>query len=363
MKKNLNVALYDPYLDVLGGGEKYILSVLKVFHELGYQISIFWDGNLTKKIEEKFSLHYINKLRWLPNIFQRRSFLISTLRTLQTLRTFDYFFYVTDGSYFFSNAKKNYVYAMVPQQSLYSKNLINQLKTSNYTFITHSLFTQTHLAHWGIISTLLYPYIDMPHILSVPKKEKIVLCVGRFFKHLHSKRHDLAIKTFLLLKKNPMFRDYRLVIAGGLQKEDEVYFSELKSFALGDNSIELKPNIPHNLLIQYYKKSMFYWHFAGFGIDDERHPELVEHMGITPIEAMAYGSIPFCFAAGGPKEIIIQGKNGFLFTDENELIMQMAQLQENPQKIQSLQKEAVAYAQKKFSYSQFEKQVIKLFKL
>ena len=40
------VALYNPYLDTLGGGEKHILSILDVFAEQGYEINIFWDKNL-----------------------------------------------------------------------------------------------------------------------------------------------------------------------------------------------------------------------------------------------------------------------------------------------------------------------------
>ena len=43
------VALYDPYLDTLGGGEKHILSILEVFAEQGYEVNIFWDKNLTKE--------------------------------------------------------------------------------------------------------------------------------------------------------------------------------------------------------------------------------------------------------------------------------------------------------------------------
>ncbi len=367
MKK---VALYDPYLNILGGGERYVLSILKVFAHHGYQPIIFWDSDLTKKIKDKFSLQFNLpagrqgiKLEFVPNIFKNRSFPSSTLKKLQSLRTFDYFLYVTDGGYFFSSAKKNYIYAMVPQQSLYSKSLINRLKMSNYTFITHSKFTQNQLTGWGIQTKLLYPYIDIPDILSLPKKEKIILCVGRFFKHLHSKRQDLTIKAFLLLKKNPVFHDYKLIIVGGLQKEDETYFTELESFSHEDPSIELKPNISYNLLTEYYKKSMFYWHFAGFGIDENRHPELVEHMGITPIEAMTYGSIPFCYAAGGPKEIISQGENGFLFHNEDELMKQMLDLQKNQDRIQSIQKQGMEFARKNFSYSVFEKNVIKLFQL
>ncbi|EKE14265.1 MAG: hypothetical protein ACD_12C00601G0004, partial [uncultured bacterium] len=35
--KSKRIALYDPYLSTLGGGEKHILSILDVFAEQGYE--------------------------------------------------------------------------------------------------------------------------------------------------------------------------------------------------------------------------------------------------------------------------------------------------------------------------------------
>lgn len=352
MKK---VALYDPYLNILGGGERYVLSILKVFESHGYECSIFWNTDVTKKIKQKFGIKF-HTLNFIPHIFPS-----SPLKTLQALRTFDSFIYVTNGSYFFSSAKHNYIYAMVPQKILYPQSLLHRLKTLNYTFITHSKFTKKHLADWNIQTKLLYPYINIPTKISLFKKEKTILCVGRFFKHLHSKRHDIAIKVFSLLKKNPLFRDYKLIIAGGLQKEDKDYFNSLKNLAKNDSSILFKPNISFYELYKVYRLSTFYWHFAGFGIDEDRHPELVEHMGIAPLEAMAYGVIPFCYNAGGPKEIISQGENGFLFKSEDEFIKQMINIVKKQDYLQSIQIKSMKFACKNFSYPVFEKRVKEIF--
>ncbi|MDO9027398.1 MAG: hypothetical protein Q7U68_00835, partial [Candidatus Roizmanbacteria bacterium] len=160
MRKNLKVGLYDPYLDTLGGGEKHILSILEVFAEQGYEVNIFWDKNLTQEISNRFSFQSINRLKRLPNIFKQKRSLFKTFETFQALKKFDYFFYVTDGSYFFSGAKKNFIYAMIPDKKLYSLNLINRLKLINYQFITHSLFTQKWLKKFGIKSKVIMPYLD-----------------------------------------------------------------------------------------------------------------------------------------------------------------------------------------------------------
>ena len=73
--KTKKVALYDPYLDTLGGGEKYILSILEVFAEQGYEISIFWDKNLTKEIKKRFAFRFIDTSKYLPSIFKNKKYM------------------------------------------------------------------------------------------------------------------------------------------------------------------------------------------------------------------------------------------------------------------------------------------------
>lgn len=352
------VALYDPYLYTLGGGEKYILSILKVFAEQRYEINIFWDKNLTKEIRNRFSFSFIDKIQWLPNIFKGSS----PLQTLKTLRTFDYFFYVTDGSYFFSGAKKNFVYAMIPDKKLYSLNLINRLKLNNYQFITHSIFTQKWLKKFSIKSMVIMPYLDNKLIMqniSSYKKEKIILSVGRFFSHLHSKRQDLMIQAFKDLKnKSKKFDEYKLILAGGLKNEDQKYFDDLKKLAGNDSSIIFKPNIKLYELYKLYELSNYFWHFTGYGVDEEKNPELVEHFGITPLEAMASGCLTFCYFAGGPKELITNGKNGFLFSHTDELIDKMVKVDSDESLKKEVKSYAINYVKQQFSYEVFRKKIL-----
>lgn len=354
------VALYNPYLDTLGGGEKYTLSLMNIFANLGYEINIFWDKNLNKEIKNRFSFSFIDKIKWLPNIFWNSS----TLKTLGTLRTFDYFFYVTDGSYFFSGAKKNFIYAMIPDKKLYSLKLINRLKLSNYNFITHSLFTQKWLKRFGITSRVIMPYLDDKLInqnITFSKKEKIILSVGRFFPHLHSKKQDLIIKTFRDLKnKFKKFADYKLILVGGLMKEDKKYFKELKKLTKNDSSIIFKPNLPLYELYKLYELSDYFWHFTGYGVDEEKYPELVEHFGITPLEAMASGCLTFCYKAGGPKELIEDNENGYLFTNTNELINKMIKIDFDEHLKEKIINNGKRFVKEKFSYQVFKDKVISI---
>ena len=356
MKKKL-AALYDPYLDVLGGGEKHSLSILQALAEYGYQPLIFWDNNLSLEIRQKLRLE-IKNLQFRGNIFSHRG---GFLNKINQLRKIDIFIAVSDGSYFFSPAKKNFIFAMVPEKKLYPTDWWRRLKTFNYRFVSNSRFTQTKLASFGVVSRILYPYINNDYLESdsfTREKEKIILSVGRFFPQLHSKRHDLAIKAFIKLKKEIRdFSDYRLVLAGGLKEEDEGYLIRLKGMAQGHSDIIFKPNLDYQDLLSLYRRAEIYWHLTGFGIDDSRSPQLVEHLGITPLEAMATGCIVFAYRAGGIKEIVNDGKNGFTFTSLGELIGKM-KLINQPEKIK---KQARLFVINNFSYPVFKKKVKEIF--
>ena len=353
MKKNKRASLYDPYLDTLGGGEKYILSVLKALSEKGTEIDVFWNKNLSYEIRARFSLNF--KINWRPV-----EEISSSFRAWQALRHYDYFFYVTDGSYFASSAKKNFVYAMVPDKNLYRLDLVNKIKLHNYKFITHSNLTQTWLKKFGLKSEVILPCLDDKLLLGLSlKKERVILTVGRFFRHLHSKRQDVAIKTFKQLKKtSSLFEDYKLVLAGGFKKEDKSYFSELKKLAGSDKSIIFKTNVSISELHKFYKRASYYWHFAGYGVDEKKHPEAVEHLGITPLEAMASGCLTFCYSAGGPKETIDNGKTGFLFKNDKELIKKMGYLEINPNRKKAIMERAKKDTKKEYNYSVFKKKVL-----
>ena len=373
MKKNLKATLYDPYLDTLGGGEKHILSILKVLEDEGYEINIFWKQSLQSQIENRFRLQFVNRLKFLPNIFNPlfnpegsrnpQGF----IKKFIALKDFDIFFYVTDGSYFFSSAKKNFVFCMVPDKKLYKLNLFNQLKTFNYRYIANSSFSQSWLRRWGIKSEVLYPFLNKEFIdLKVEglKKENVILSIGRFYSHLHSKKQSVLINLFKKLKQaNPMFKDFKLIIAGGLKEEDKHYFNKLQSMIKNHPDIMLKTNLSYDQLLEFYRKSLIYIHLTGYDVDQDKNPEQVEHLGIAPLEAMTSGCLTFAYNAGGPKEIIKNGKNGFLFNNQEELIKKILFLLLNPTLQTKIKREAKKFVQANFNYQVFKKRVLNVIKL
>ena len=66
-------------------------------------------------------------------------------------------------------------------------------------------------------------------------------------------------------------------------------------------------------------KSFFYISSAGFGNVDSNRPELLEHFGITILEASLRGCIPIVYSQGGPAKIIDSLGYGYKFSTLGEL--------------------------------------------
>lgn len=347
------VGLYTPYLDVMGGGEKHILSILKVFDDAGYNVVIFWNTDLSLEIQDKLKLTF-EHLRFEKDLRE-----MTFIEKAKKISPLDWMLYVTDGSYFFSPAKKTAIFCMVPEKKLYHLSPLNALKTANAIFIANSHFTATWLNKWGINSQVVYPYVSEELFTSSPwKRSPIILSVGRFFKHLHAKRHPDLIKTFL--RFHAYHPEYVLVLAGGVKDEDKEYVEELKR-EFPQPYILFKINIAFTLLKDLYKNAMMYWHFAGFGVDALTNPEQVEHLGMTPLEAMASRTVPFCYSEGGPRELIESGKNGFLFKSSEELLKQTSYFLSSPSLQSQMGDTAYQFANKSFRYNQFADHVKKIF--
>ena len=67
---SLKAAIYDPYLDTLGGGERYCLSVAEILVKHDYEVDIFWSGqqDILEKAKNRFALD-LSKINLVPDIF------------------------------------------------------------------------------------------------------------------------------------------------------------------------------------------------------------------------------------------------------------------------------------------------------
>ncbi len=348
----MNIGIYSPYLDVFGGGERYIASLAYVL-EKNHYVTIFTStDNLIKKFSQTFGIDLENTHYLSDDIFKKRGLINKYLSLLR----FDIFFYMTDGSLFFSHATKNFLIIQSPSH-IPPNTPFNNLKLVNWQTICYSKFISDIIKkRLNKNSLILPPFISQP-ITPKIDKENIILSVGRFFLYPHNKKQDILIDVFKENYKDK-FQNYRLILAGGLtEKGGEDYLNILKSRAKG-LPIEFKINLTFDQIKSLYSKAKIYWHAAGFGEDLNIRPEKAEHFGITTLEAASYGAVPVVFSGGGQKEIINHSKNGYLWKTKDDLINYTRQLIQSTDKFVKLSENARIRAQdfsQKSFYDQLEK--------
>src|SRR5207248_958897 len=87
------------------------------------------------------------------------------------------------------------------------------------------------------------------------------------------------------------------------------YLARVKDVARGQ-PIRIHENLPYADLVRLYDQASLYWHAAGYGIDEEAHPEALEHFGMSTAEAMGRGAVPVVIARGGQLEVVRDGVDG-----------------------------------------------------
>lgn len=315
----MNIALYSPYLDTAGGGEKYILTAAEILSEK-YDVFVLLDNhlvsvgldNIKEKIKKLHNIDFSNvKFIEAPvghnSLFPRR---------LLFLKKFDVLFYLTDGSIFFSTAKKNFLHFQVPFPNMAAKSLWGRIKLSSWNMaIYNSNFTKQLVEkEWNIKGKVIYPPVSTNLFKPLIKKKQII-SVGRFFGFLKDKKHEILIDVFKSLVDKNKLNDWSLHLAGATSDGDKNYLEELRRKAKG-YKIFLHPNFPFADLKKLYGESSIYWHASGY---KETDPTKMEHFGITIVEAMASGCIPVVVNKGGVQEIIENKINGYLW-DNTEVL-------------------------------------------
>lgn len=304
----MRIGIYDPYLHILGGAEKYALSIAACFPKA--QVVLFnADEALLNNAEKKFGTKLDNMIftAWQYQRSKRR----------KILAELDLLFYFTDGSLFFSSSKKNILIIQSPVH-IPPKNLINIFKIKSWQkIICYSEFVKKIIKdRTGWISSTLFVPIDLPAVIKAPKKN-IILTVGRFFPHLHNKKQKEMVEIFKELV-NEGLEDTILYLVGSVDPGAEAYFEEIKQLVRG-YPIKLVTQATYIELSDLYRKAKVYWHATGMGENLEKHPEKAEHFGVSTLEAMAHRAIPLIFPGGGQTEIVQHQVNGLHFWDGREL--------------------------------------------
>jgi len=310
----MKICLYSPYIPKhFGGGEKYLLDVAEILshkHQVSIAIpqAIFADLDIAK-VKRSYQDFFEINLAKVELVASPIGTTASQTEKLRWTKQFEVFYYLTDGSLFFSLSGRNILHIQIPFTDQKS-GLMNRLKLRNWVIKnTNSLFTKSVVEKaWHTkINYVHHPMIEMPWPAEaaplLADKQPIILSVGRFFTQLHSKRQDILIEMFKTLNEQRprLLKDWQLVLVGGI--EDQAYVDRLHQQAQG-LPIQFIHDADRAQLLKLYRQAPIYWHAAGYQVDEAVHPEKVEHFGISTVEAMASAAAPVVIGKGGQPEIL-----------------------------------------------------------
>lgn len=361
----MRIGIYDPYLDDLGGGEKYMMTLAQCLSQ-NHQVEVFWNNKKDlENLISRFSLD-LSKINITPNIFSNN---ISTLKRFLLSKKYDVIIFLSDGSIPLVSSKL-FVHIQQPLEQMQRNSFLDKLKFSRVKVIfCNSEYTKSFInKKFNIKATVLYPPVSLsPKNL---KKENIILHVGRFrvkdvrtIKNGESegvgdyKKQTVMINAFKQMIDKGL-KDWGFVLTVSVQDKDLSEFEDMKKISKG-YPIYFLVNKRNNDLWEIYSKAKIYWHASGFGEDLEKHPEFAEHFGISTVEAMGAGVVPVVINAGGQKEIVQDGENGYLWDSIEQLQSKTLDLINNQGMLIKMQEKAKLSA-KKFSKDIFCKNINEL---
>jgi glycosyltransferase involved in cell wall biosynthesis len=346
----MKIGIYSPYLDTLTGGEKYIFTIAACLSK-EHDVSIFWDDKeILQKAQLKFNLD-LGRVKTTDDIFKKG---IGTLKRFFITRKYDRIIYLSDGSIPIVGSKKLLIHFQFPVEWVDTKGLFFKFKKKRVSKIfCNSYFTKKFIDRkFDIDSSVLYPPVDLGKEVNF-KKQNLILTVGRWsllpdgsdFKKIN----DL-VEAFKKFQKKRL-KGWEFAIVTSVINSQEDSFSEFEK-SVKSTHIKIYKNALYKEIVDLYRKARIYWHAAGFGEDLEKNPERAEHFGISTVEAMSFGAVPVVINAGGQKEIVKGGENGYLWENIDELIVKTHKVATDKNLQEELSKNATNSA-KEFGVDRF----------
>lgn len=340
----MKAALYTPYLDTLGGGERYMLSIARALLEENWKVDIeTTQPDLIEKASKRFGFS-LKRLQTVPSINRGEGY--------------DACIWLSDGSVPTLRSRKNILHFQRPFQDVDGRSLVSRMKFFRISsVIVNSEFTKKFIdLEFPKQSIVLYPPVDVQQF-KPKQKENLILYVGRFSQLEQSKRQDVVLTAFLKFYKYHL-GNWRLVLAGSSDVGRTEAVDVLREHAKKD-SVEIFENPTFTKIQNLYSKATFFWSAAGYGTDELHEPQKLEHFGMTVVEAMAAGCVPIIYNGGGHKETVKNGVDGFLWDSPTEMISYTKKLLQDKKMVHQLSLNATKSAQK-YSYESFKKNLLSI---
>ena len=361
------LAIYDHTGHIIGGGQKYGFTVAHALQDM-FDITLI----LNKKITHQDILDWYHldlsacalKIIEIPFFDRFSSIHLDPVHVNKRTGNFFHIISKESGNYdfFINNSMNEKVFPLANVSALIchfpERRPKDYFYADRYTYI---IYNSKYTAHWieqkwkFSPHQHIYPPVDMApgQDKEKPAKENMILSVARFETGGSKKQLDM-VYTFLKLNRRfpGIFNQWRLVLAGGSPDEND-YLKNIKKVIekSGVENIRIKLNIPGDELKSLYNRSAIFWHLCGL---DQSDPALVEHFGMTIVEAMQNRAVPIVFDGGGQREIVEHGKSGFRVSSTAELMTFTLKLLREPQLREELGGNALERS-KAFTREVFEK--------
>lgn len=310
--------LHTPYPLTPGGGERYLLSIaalLSASYKVVLAIPHLYSRLRLRSLAEELSLNLdLVEIRLLSDLTEAPPPAVFV--------SMDNFVVPRQDAI----GQKNFYICQFPFPMHVPVDAERRSRIAGYQkYIAYSVYAKRHIE--ARLDSIQAP--DVPVCLVPPpvaqirpsaKRMSSIMTVGRFFVGGHAKRHDLLIQAFKLLKErcdDPV--EFHVVGSTIPEKKHMDYVERLVNMGLG-LPIHFHLNARPEILTELYASTEVYWHGAGLEADLTNEPWAAEHFGISVVEAMSAGAIPFALASGGPREIIEHGVNGFLYDSIETLV-------------------------------------------
>lgn len=310
--RNLKIAIVHDWLPVIGGGERVLAEMMKLFPDAHlYTLFNFLDDAQLKSLGIKsVSTSMLNKLPMVRKYYRNLLPVIPLAIEDFDLSGYDLVLSssaafskgVITGtnqlhvSYVHSPARYAWemMHAYLKQSNLdkglkgyFTKYLLSKFRIWDYRtangvdhFIANSRYISRRIHKvYRRDSEVIYPPIDIGAFSFVPEKESYFLTASRMVPY---KRMDLIVSAFAKMPNCNL-----VVIGDGPERQ------KIEALAQGHSNIKLLGYVENSDLIAYMQKARAFVFAAE------------EDFGIVPVEAQACGTPVIAFGAGGALETVV----------------------------------------------------------
>lgn len=337
--KILEISFENPFKAKAGGVESYIISLSNFLKVSGNNVTIIYNtkDNILTKNENIIEIH-------VNNIFRKFVYNIKLYVYIKKhKKEYDIIHINGDNGYFIPFIKN-----------------IKTVMTLHGSMLEYSTKNIRNLKFRSIIFNIIGILDGYMEIIACRKSKKVI-AVSDHIKEYFSKRanrndikyippcinmeNDVDISELNLKDLDNIIRDKIVCLWVGLDPIRKGLEIAKKAVGNFDNTILItagyKDNnntknvinlgyVDKNLLLYLYKIS-----------DIFIFPSKYEGFGIVLIEAMSFGLVPICFKMPTAEELIKNGENGFLVTDNREFKKKIEDLIKNKERMKTMKENSL----------------------